>query len=571
MIKRSPSRNSRSKGIKLKHVLQICLLLGVCFWLIYQVKHSHDKKEEFDEKEAKVSVRAQSGDEILKLGRKDLHPGIQDVTKSEKHEDDEEEETGVQEELNKEEETKHEHEQEEERGGGTKHEEEEREEEGKHEEEEREEEGKHEEEEQEEETKHTEDEGRGGGDDEIDERDQEKIEGEADPEEDFIDEEKEREEEGEEKETEGNEGEDNEAQVDDETPSEDQDHDGGDQNAREAREEHYKADDASSAVAHDTQIISTEPEKISSDNSNDNATTNDLELENNSKHNNTVNGSGDQNNSTVQPGQEMVENGPPLNVTAGEKKDEGSISTNSEDNKSILSNSEDDKSILSNSDGNTTLTSLSNDLPEPSNKSTEVSTEAGNNQIDGREETVESSQHNETLILSNSGQAKNAPVDGATSGEVTNVQTTESEQTNSSVLSDNRLSDSNSTIPSQTENASTIGSTYSNSSSTSQSDVSDRTIKPEVTAGADVYSGSSLTTKETLDATHNENSGTINESGGTDEGPPTTDGTENSVVHDDINSSDSSIGQEDKEVRIDPSTLPDTGTEGVNSENVAAE
>ncbi|KAJ6896165.1 hypothetical protein NC651_022401 [Populus alba x Populus x berolinensis] len=39
MIKRSPRRNPRSKGIKLKHGLQICLLLGVCFWLIYQVKH----------------------------------------------------------------------------------------------------------------------------------------------------------------------------------------------------------------------------------------------------------------------------------------------------------------------------------------------------------------------------------------------------------------------------------------------------------------------------------------------------------------------------------------------------
>ncbi|KAJ1381613.1 Cysteine-rich receptor-like protein kinase 25 [Sesbania bispinosa] len=54
MIKRSSSRNHRSKGIK--------------------VKRSHDKKKEFDESDAKVSVGTQTAYQIPKLGRKDLHP-----------------------------------------------------------------------------------------------------------------------------------------------------------------------------------------------------------------------------------------------------------------------------------------------------------------------------------------------------------------------------------------------------------------------------------------------------------------------------------------------------------------
>ncbi|GER43293.1 pinin [Striga asiatica] len=73
MYKQSPSRNQRSKRLKLKYVLQICLLLAVCFWLIYQVKHSHDKKREFEELDSKSSLQTKSNnDEILKLGRKDI-------------------------------------------------------------------------------------------------------------------------------------------------------------------------------------------------------------------------------------------------------------------------------------------------------------------------------------------------------------------------------------------------------------------------------------------------------------------------------------------------------------------
>ena len=86
-------------------MFQICLLLGVCFWLIYQVKHSHDKRKEFDEKDAKASVKAQSDDVILKFGRKDI-PHVQEVSKDYKQE--EQEEGSKHEEEEQEEASKHE-------------------------------------------------------------------------------------------------------------------------------------------------------------------------------------------------------------------------------------------------------------------------------------------------------------------------------------------------------------------------------------------------------------------------------------------------------------------------------
>lgn len=118
MIKRFPSRNNRSKGIKVKHVLQIVLLLGVCFWLIYQVKHNHDKQNEFAN-DSKLSVSTQT-DLILKLGRRDLHPGKHEEIQNEKHEEEEEDEHNEEDEENK-----HGHEEQED---GNKHETEEREE-----------------------------------------------------------------------------------------------------------------------------------------------------------------------------------------------------------------------------------------------------------------------------------------------------------------------------------------------------------------------------------------------------------------------------------------------------------
>lgn len=261
MFRQSPSRNHRSRGFKVKHVLQICLLLAVCFWLIYQVKHSHDKKKEFDEKQSEVSAKSTNGDEILKFGRKELRPKEDEVIAIE-HE--KESEGGEESEGDE----------------GNKHEEDEQEEEEGNKSEERE-----------------------TGDDEIDEGDQDdKLEND----EDFIDEEKEREEVDEEK--------------DGQVETEDQDLEAGGRNTHEAREENYKGDDASSAVAHDTEkIIATEIEKLKSENSStENLQKNILERTEQKNNTNELISSG----LKVVGGEKMAENGKSLNGTASEERGE---------------------------------------------------------------------------------------------------------------------------------------------------------------------------------------------------------------------------------------------------------
>ncbi|GKD89287.1 hypothetical protein Tco_1364794 [Tanacetum coccineum] len=191
MYRNSPVRNPRAKGIKVKNVLQVCLLVAVCFWLIFQVKRSHDKRKEFDASDNKVSLSSltRSGDEIAKLGRKDLQP------KLEKTGDEEQDEDKIEEEKDD------------------------------------------------------------GRDDEIDENEQEKPDVEIDREEvDVVGEEKETEE-SDEKENENenvSEEKDVQSQTENEVSSEEHTH--------EAREENYKADDASSAVTHTGRTLGTENE-----------------------------------------------------------------------------------------------------------------------------------------------------------------------------------------------------------------------------------------------------------------------------------------------------------------------
>ncbi|XP_051126721.1 uncharacterized protein LOC127248431 isoform X2 [Andrographis paniculata] len=60
-------RNQRSQGMKVKHVVQISLLLGVCFWLLYQVQQAHGDK-----------VR-DVANKIKRLGRRDIPPGTEEV------------------------------------------------------------------------------------------------------------------------------------------------------------------------------------------------------------------------------------------------------------------------------------------------------------------------------------------------------------------------------------------------------------------------------------------------------------------------------------------------------------
>uniref|UniRef100_A0A1D1YEK1 Uncharacterized protein n=1 Tax=Anthurium amnicola TaxID=1678845 RepID=A0A1D1YEK1_9ARAE len=203
MMRQSPSRNNRSRGWKLKHVLQICLLVAVCLWLLYQVKHSHDKKKALEEGNLKVSDTVEeSRPDFLKLTRKDLQ-GNTVVTATDNTAHKEEEENEEAEEAADEENKQEENEDEE---------------------------------------------GRGAGDDEIDESDQERADDEADGGEEFGDED------------------DKEGQSEDVHLLENGGHEDDDEKSQEAREEHYKADDASSAVVRDTQEIVQENENVGAGN-----------------------------------------------------------------------------------------------------------------------------------------------------------------------------------------------------------------------------------------------------------------------------------------------------------------
>ncbi|CAL5329440.1 unnamed protein product [Camellia sinensis] len=487
MFKQSPSRNHRSKGIKVKRVLQICVLLAACFWLVYQVKHSHDKKKEFDENDAKLSHEKHFDGEISKIGRKAILPGLEETTM--KNDEVEEEETG---------------------GGGGEEEENKQNEE---------------EEKKEDKSEEKEDEGRGGGDDQIAERDQQKSEIGVEHEMDFIDEEMEREK-ADEKEAESI-----GVQNENENSLEDRNHDGGNRNAHEAREEHYRADDASSAVTHETEG--------SLENSNKKTEMNSLGEEN--KVNNAEEITVAQNRTGIEDAKgEMVENVVSPNVTG--KKEKGY---------KIGSSKSEDSWLL-----NSTMTTEANNQPEIGN----------NNSTDGSLETNNLSLQNETETKASASKAQNATVEGTTS-EDSALQTIALGQENNSnaTASKNNQSDSNLMISSNTENLeSTAKGEFSNSSSTSELSISEKVATSNASVGVEGTS----TTEEHTDATRNEKSETSN---GTDVKDERRDSakTENpDVVHHDP--VDSSIPLE-KDVRADLDTLPEIRTEGSNNEDAAAE
>lgn len=186
MMRQSASRNQRSKGgFRLKLVLQICLLLAICTWLLYQVKHSHDKKKAFEAKISKIATKVTSQQpHLFDFGRKGIpfakenSDSVSEET-STKDGDSEEEEEGEQDQDMKQEEAKRD------------------------------------------------------GEDAIDELDQDRGDEENEQEEEFFSEE--------EKDGQG-----------DEDGLFDNKEGGG--SAQEAREENYKRDDASSAVAHDSSM-----------------------------------------------------------------------------------------------------------------------------------------------------------------------------------------------------------------------------------------------------------------------------------------------------------------------------
>ncbi|PIN05742.1 hypothetical protein CDL12_19060 [Handroanthus impetiginosus] len=68
------SRIQRSKTLKVKHALQICVILTICIWFLYQVKKSHNKKAALEERPAGGETKYQ----IVTMGRKDLKPRMEE-------------------------------------------------------------------------------------------------------------------------------------------------------------------------------------------------------------------------------------------------------------------------------------------------------------------------------------------------------------------------------------------------------------------------------------------------------------------------------------------------------------
>lgn len=203
MLKQSSSRNLRSKGFKVKHFIQVFLLLAIGVWLVNQLKHSYQKKAAYEDSTGKISEEVRGDYEVVKLGRKGLHPRVR--------------ETGLEIENH---------------------------------------EGKAELEEEIEEIKpgEIEDEG-SGGDEEIDGHDQVRTEEEETEEvEDLIDvDDKEREETNEDQEIE-----EKGDQLEDVSSLDDQTQNEGERNLQQLREEHYRGDDASSSVMQNSQSIITQ-------------------------------------------------------------------------------------------------------------------------------------------------------------------------------------------------------------------------------------------------------------------------------------------------------------------------
>lgn len=556
MIKRSSSRNNRSKGIKVKHVLQIMLLVGICFWLIYQVKRSHDKKKEFDESDKKVSVGAQNGYQITKLGRKDLLPGKNEVNQNEKHEEEEEDENIV------EDEDKHEQNEHEERNGheikvkeddesrtregegegGEKEEDETGEEDdeiddkSRMKQNEHEERGGHEIKVKEDDESRTreggekEDDERGGEDDEMDENDPEKPEV-VDRNEEFVDEGKEKEEEGDEKENENSKDEGNQGLVES-------------NNIHEAREEQYKGDDASSAVTHDTRTTSTETETASIENSDVNAEMGITKPE--SKPNYTEDGI------RSQPGSNFSITEVKLVVGAYSNSSSGNETGNNN-----LSNP-----VAGSHQNNTALIYFDRHSEETSSSLTIVVPAARNN-MSG---TDTSSEHNKMVTFL--GIDQNDTFNSTVTGIVKNVQTEGLEQ-GGIIVSKENLSGSNLAVHVKTENRAAAGDESSNLEGGDIEKTRSFVASNETESKVDTVMSETIKTQNLSYMNENTNAAKYEGSKGDTQVSDASNssfmnGTSDSIKHQATDSYNSHILKDMTEVQTDLNTMPDNRNVGDN-------
>nr|GME15173.1 myb-like protein X [Ipomoea batatas] len=433
MYKQSPSgRMNRSRGFKVKNVLQICVLLAVCLWLVYQVKQSHEKKKQFEGNESSLSQKTGSSDGGPNLGRKYL-PDSKGIANSD-------EERGMEVEED--------------------------------------------EPEQDNNSERKNDGGRGGGDDDLEEHDREKNDGEVEREDEAV---------GEERDSDDN--------------SEDNENDEDSGSKHEAQEVLYKADDASSAVTHDTQEVTTENENSSTEEVSENAEVNVLEQ------------AGEVNNDKeISDGQDTT---PVQDQTTGHEESQGTSSAN--------------------------VTSMEGLNGHPVERNlTEKAEEANDLPIEKRAQSnLDSTQYN------------NVTSSGKTAGEGSNLANTILEQNDDSNLTTLKNEDAESTQ-----------SDSSAESNHSKSSVSEKVIhgNPRFTTEDDRWS----TTIDSFDATDAEKSGTVDETGSVDEEFESFNTENIGEIEDLIDSSDSSFSLDEKDVRNDLETLPEIQTEGSNTEDLAA-
>lgn len=78
MLKQWTGRNQRTKGFKVKNSLKIFLLLAGCLWLLYQLKHSYDKKNEYEQNSRNTLEKLQFQHGTPQLGRKGFQPRIKE-------------------------------------------------------------------------------------------------------------------------------------------------------------------------------------------------------------------------------------------------------------------------------------------------------------------------------------------------------------------------------------------------------------------------------------------------------------------------------------------------------------
>lgn len=527
------------------------LLVGICLWLIYQVKRSHDKKKEFDESDKKVSVGAQNAYQITKLERKDLLPGRNEVNQNEKHEEEEEDENIV------EDEDKHEQNEHEERNGheikvkddesrtregegegGEKEEDEtgEEDDESRMKQNEHEEGDGHETKVKEDEESRTreggekEDGERGGEDDEMDENDPEKPEV-VDRSEEFVDEGKEKEEEGDEKENENSKDEGNQGLVES-------------NNIHEAREEQYKGDDASSAVTHDTRTTSTETETVSMENSDVNAEMGITKPEN--KPNYTEDGI------RSQPGSNFSITEVKLVVGAYSNS-----SSSNETGNNSLSNP-----VAGSHQNNTALIYSVRHSEETSSNLTIVVPAAKNN-MSG---TDASSEHNKMVMFS--GIDKNDTVNSTVAGDVKKVQTEGLEQ-GGIIVSKENLSGSNLAVPVKTENRAAAGDESSNLEGGDIEKTRRFVALNETESKVDTVMSETNKTQNLSYVDENTNAAKYEESKGHTQASDASNsssmnGTSDSIKHQATDSYNSHILKDMTEVQTDLNTMPDIRNVGDN-------